>query len=167
MIRQLHHRKGIGLLGALLLLAGCAGSPRATSEPPPNAVSTPQPPPHSGSTGGSTATPDPCTGWNCTLQGVVYSGAAGRENTLAGIQVELSHLSTCSRTRGQHEATTGPEGDFGFELFLHDTDTFSIRVEREGYEPARRSIGGFDCLYCACPPLEIVLQPLGTPAAVP
>jgi hypothetical protein len=84
-----------------------------------------------------------------------------------GIPVELSHLSYCSPTRGQHKTTTSPGGGFGFEVFLHDTDTFLIQVERDGYEPVRRSIGGFDCLYCACPPLEIVLQPLDTPTAAP
>jgi hypothetical protein len=79
----------------------------------------------------------------------------------------LSHVSHCSPTRGQQLAHTGPDGRFGFEVFLHDTDTFLIAVEQNGYEPVRQSIGGFDCLYCVCPPVEIVLKPLGTSTAVP
>jgi hypothetical protein len=144
--RQLLPRQMMGLGLALLLLVGCAGSP-PTSMP-------------------ATATPDPCIGWRCILEGVVYADAASSGNELAGTLVQLSHVSYCSPTRGQYETTTGPDGGFGFEVFLHDTDTFLIQVEQDGYEPVRQSIGGFDCLYCACPPVEIVLEPLGisTPA---
>jgi hypothetical protein len=165
--RQLHQRSMMGLMAALLLLAGCAGSPPAASEPPPQGVTTSQSPLDSGSTGTSTATPDPCTGWSCALEGVVYAGAVGPNHTLAGIPVELSHLSYCSPTRGEHRTTTGAGGTFRFDVFLHDTDRFLIQVARDGYEPVRRSVGGFDCLYCACPALEIVLRPLGSPTAAP
>lgn len=137
----------MGLILVLILLGGCAGSP-PTGVP-------------------ATATPDPCIGWRCTLEGVVYADAASPGKELAGTLVELSHVSYCSPTRGQYETTSGPDGGFGFEVFLHDTDTFLIQVEREGYEPVRRSVGGFDCLYCACPPIEIVLEPLGTATPVP
>jgi hypothetical protein len=145
--RQLLPRQMIGLILVLLLVVGCAG-PSPTSVP-------------------ATATPDPCTGWRCTLEGVVYVDAAGPGNELAGTPVELSHVSYCSPTRGQHQTTTGPDGGFRFEVFLHDTDTFLIQVEQNGYEPVRQSVGGFDCLYCACPPVEIVLEPLGTSTPVP
>jgi hypothetical protein len=91
----------------------------------------------------------------------------GPGNELAGVAVELSHVSYCSPTRGQHQTTTGPDGGFEFEVFLHDTDTFLIQVERDGYESVRQSVGGFDCLYCVCPPVEIVLQPLGSATAAP
>lgn len=157
----------MGLVGALLLLVGCAGSPPATSEPPPPGIGPPQPPPESGPTGRSTATPDPCTGWNCALEGVVYTGAVGSDHTLAGIPVELSHLSYCSPTRGEHRTIADAGGGFRFEVFLHDTDRFWIQVARDGYEPVRQSIVGFDCLYCTCPPLEIVLQPVDTPTTKP
>jgi hypothetical protein len=86
--------------------------------------------------------------------------AASSGNELAGILVELSHVSFCSPTSGEHETTTGPDGGFGFEVFVHDTDTFGIQVEQEGYEPVRQSVGGFDCLYCTCPLVEVVLEPL-------
>ena len=140
-------RQMMGLILAQVFLVGCAG-------PPPTSVP-------------ATATPDPCTGWRCTLEGVVHADAASSGNALAGTLVALSHVSNCSPTRGQYETTTGPDGGFGFEVFLHDTDTFLIQVERDGYKPVRRSVGGFDCLYCACPPVEIVLEPLGAATPVP
>ena len=98
-----------------------------------------------------TATPDSCDGWRCTLRGIVYVDAASAGNELAGTLVGLSQVSYCSPTRGDHETTTGPDGGFGFEAFEHDTDTFWIQVEQDGYEPVRQSVGGLDCLYCACP----------------
>jgi hypothetical protein len=135
----------------LCLLVSCGGSPEATPGPTPQPALTPVL---------MTATPDPCVGWRCTLRGVVYVEAASSGNELAGILVELSHVSFCSPTSGEHETTTGPDGGFGFEVFVHDTDTFWIQVEQEGYEPVRQSVGGFDCLYCTCPLVEVVLEPL-------
>lgn len=147
MNRQLLSPQMMGLILVPLLVIGCAG-------PPPTSVP-------------ATATPDPCVGWSCTLEGIVYVDAAGPGNESAGTLVELSHMSYCSPTRGQYETTTGSDGGFKFEVFLHDTDTFLLQVEQDGYEPVRESVGGFDCLYCACPPVEIVLEPLGTSTAVP
>ena len=62
-------------------------------------------------------------------------------------------------TAGDHETVTGPDGTFAFDVYLHDTDSFLIEVEHDGYEPTSLLIGGFDCLYCSCPPIEIVLEP--------
>ena len=152
MNRQLLPQQMMGLVMVLLLLAGCAGSPEVPSGPGPQSMSTPGPTPQPALPSVSmTATPDPCVGWRCTLQGVVFVDAASAGNELAGTVVELSHVSYCSPTSGQHETTTGPDGGFGFEAFVHDTDTFWIQVEQDGYEPVRQSVGGFDCLYCACP----------------
>jgi hypothetical protein len=106
----------------------------------------------------ATVTPDPCTGWWCTWSGVVYADAAGPGHEVEGAAVRLSQSSYCSPTKGHHETTTGPDGSFEFEIYLHDTDGFTIRVDREGYAPASQSIGGFDCLFCSCPPFEIVLK---------
>ncbi|MEJ2736858.1 MAG: hypothetical protein P8189_25390 [Anaerolineae bacterium] len=162
--------KAQGILAAMVLclLVGCGGAPESTPGPAAQPVPTSRPTlPPSPASVTRTATPDPCTGWECTLRGVVYVDAASAGNELASVRVGLSHVSYCSPTRGDHETTTGPDGGFGFEVFLHDTDTFWIRVEQEGYEPARQSVGGFDCLYCACPPVELVLQPLGTSTPAP
>ena len=111
------------------------------------------------------STPDPtqeffrnCVGWQCFLKGVVYEGTASPGNELAGIAVRLSHHSFCSPTSGEHETTTGINGEFSFPVYVHDTDTFWIEAEIGGFEPVRQSIGGFDCLYCSCPPMMIVLQ---------
>ena len=106
----------------------------------------------------ATATPDPCTGWWCTLSGIVYADTAAPGHELEGAVVQLSQSSHCSPTKGHHETTTGPDGSFEFEVYLHDTDGFTIRVEWQGYEPASQSFGGFDCLFCSCPPFEIVLK---------
>ncbi len=141
--------QGLGLAGVLLLLlVGCAASGNVTPGPDPEATSPGQP----------SATPTSCVGWSCTLQGVVYADPLRPGNELPGALVRLSQVSYCSPTAGKHETRTGLDGAFRFEVYLHDTDTFWFEVEEEGYEPARVSMGGFDCLYCSCPPVEIVLN---------
>jgi hypothetical protein len=90
----------------------------------------------------------------------VYAGEANPGSELAGILVELNQYSNCSPTRGEQETITDEGGNFTFEVFLHDTDGFNFRVELEGYELAKTSFGGFDCVFCACQPVEIVLQPV-------
>lgn len=165
---QMLPRQIMGMVLVLLLLVGCAGSPEGTLEPALHATPTTRPVPQPTHTAASTtATPDPCTGWRCTLGGVVYVDAAASGSELAGTLVELSHMSYCSPTRGQHKTLTGPDGGFEFEVFLHDTDTFWIEIERDGYEPVRQTVVGFDCLYCVCPLIEIVLEPQGTSTPAP
>ena len=105
-------------------------------------------------------TPTTCSGWNCSLEGVIYANAASISNELAGVTVHLKQISWCSPTKGEYETITGNDGTFKFEMYLHDTDTFWIELAVEGYQPVRQAIGGFDCLYCACPPMEIILQPM-------
>jgi hypothetical protein len=101
------------------------------------------------------------------LEGVVYADAASPGNELVGTTVDLLHTSNCSPTRGEHQTVTGPDGQFEFGVYLHDTDSFRIEVEREGYEAFSQLMGGFDCLFCACPPIEVVLQPLGATTPAP
>jgi len=178
MNRQPLPRQMMVLTVLLFRLVGCAGSPRVTPGPTPQSaptlVPTPRPSPaprpvHTPTPTSMlmTATPDPCVGWRCTLRGVVYVDAASSGNESAGTLVELTHVSWCSPTSGQHATTTGPDGGFGFEVFVHDTDTFWIQVEQDGYESVRRSVGGFDCLSCACPLVEIVLESLGAFTTAP
>jgi len=93
------------------------------------------------------------------VHGVVYAGTAAPGNELAGALACLDQHSWCSRTRGGCERTS-PDGTFDIEVYIHDTDSLSIGVDAEGYESAHLNLGGFDCLYCACPPIEFVLQPL-------
>jgi hypothetical protein len=113
---------------------------------------TPTPPP-------PTITPTMCTGWSCTLQAVVYLGSATPGKELANQPVNLKQISNCSPTRGEQEITTGTDGVASFEIYLHDTDSFLFSVTADGYQPAEVKLGGFDCLYCSCPPVEIILQP--------
>jgi hypothetical protein len=165
----------VNLAAVLLSLAGCTGSSKVTPSSAEEATFTPRPAqspspsldPTSLPTvtlglspeADSTPTPTSCIGWTCTLDGVVYTRAANAGNELPGALVTLSHFSNCSPTQGKHETITGLDGTFEFEIYLHDTDTFWFEVEEEGYEPVRLTIGGFDCLFCSCPPVEIVLEP--------
>ena len=143
MNHRLLFRQIVGLASILCLLVGCASNVLLT------------------------ATPTSCTGWECTLKGVVYVDAASPGNELAGTVVELSHFSNCAPTSGQHETITGPNGEFEFEVYVHDTDMFRIQIEQDGYEAVRQSVAGFDCLFCTCPLFEIVLQPLGATTPAP
>lgn len=144
-----------------LLMVGCtAMQVPSTSTPPPISTRTPCP------TEIPSSTPEPtqellrtCVGWQCSLEGAVYEGAARPGNEVAEADVRLSHYSHCSPTRGDHETFTSADGSFSFLVYVHDTDTFWIEVAIEGYEAVRQSIDGVDCLYCSCPPMEIVVQP--------
>jgi len=107
-------------------------------------------------------TPTMCTGWNCEITGVVYADAALPGNELKGISVNFSQTSWCSPTAGAQEALSGQDGSFSVNVYIHDTDTIIIQIDSEGYQPARIMFGGFDCLFCSCPPLEIVLTPEGS-----
>lgn len=104
-------------------------------------------------------TPTQCTGWHCTLEGVVFREEPLPDNEAAGLPVELTQISWCSPTAGDTQTITDPDGHFAFEVYLHDTDSFVISASAVGYQSARVKFGGFDCLYCACEPLEIVLLP--------
>ena len=108
----------------------------------------------------ATPTPDPCTGWSCTLEGFVYLDSAAPGNKISGMPVDFKQVSNCSPTKGEYQGATDEDGRFSFEVFLHDTDSFVFEVNVEGYQPALVKLGGFDCLFCACDPVEIILQPV-------
>ena len=135
----------VGLMVFFLFIAGCATPPQPNDTP----IQTSSPP---------TLTPDPCTGWDCTIMGVVYEGEVGSGHEVSGAVVKLIQTSYCSPTKGEYEVVTGADGTFEFEVFLHDTDGFRFEVELDGYEPVSHFFVGFDCLYCSCPPVEIVLE---------
>jgi hypothetical protein len=150
----------IGLLVLILYLTACASSPPTSTitplltTPPPKASQTP-----TQEITTPTFTPTSCTGWSCTIEGVVYAGEAASGKELGGAVVTLSQFSYCSPTHGEQEVVTGEDGTFAFEVYLHDTDSFHFKVELDGYLPGEYSFGGFDCLYCSCSSLEIILQP--------
>ena len=139
------------MLLAVILLAACA-APSVT--PVPTVVSTEALPP--------TQTPDFCTGWSCTLSGTVFSGTASAGQQLADATVIFNHISYCSPTSGLYTVTTQPDGKFAFQVYLHDTDSFHFRVEAAGAPPVEKKFGGFDCLYCSCKPLELVMSSSAT-----
>ena len=103
-------------------------------------------------------TPTSCTGWMCEISGVVYMGTALPGNEAEGVIVNLSQHSWCSPTAGEQEARSGPQGEFVFDVYLHDTDSFVFQVDEVGFETVKVKLGGFDCLYCNCQPVEIVLE---------
>ena len=142
----------LGSLVVLLSLVGCA-----VPEPMPTSTSVATPTP----TAVPTFTPDPCTGWSCTVAGVVYAETVHSGNELEGATVTLNQSSYCSRTRGQQQVKTGRDGRFEFgDVFLHDTDRIQIKVESEGHETGQWDSVDRYCLFCNCfrEPIEIVLR---------
>ena len=71
--------------------------------------------------------------------------------------MELGQFSYCSPTRGEYQTTTGPDGAFEFDVFVHDTDSITLSAQKSGYEPVEQRMGGFDCV-AACPPVDLVLE---------
>ena len=106
----------------------------------------------------ATDTPDPCLGWDCTFTGTLYADEAIDDNRLSAIPVRLKQISWCSPTKGEQIRVADENGDFSFSVFVHDTDSYVIAIETEGYIPFEIKFGGFDCLYCHCPPLELILS---------
>jgi hypothetical protein len=150
-----------GLVGVTvtLLLAGCLPATATAPSPPPTLT------PHPTDAPIMTASPTLdfsryCVGWQCTLEGVVYGEDDDSNNRLEGASVHLHQHSYCSPTAGEHDTITGADGTFQFAVYVHDTDTFRIEVTAVGYEPMQHTLGGFDCLYCSCPLIEVVLNPL-------
>jgi hypothetical protein len=141
----------------LLLLAGCVN---LDASPKPTSIATLKP------TDASTFTPDPCTGWWCTVTGVVYDDTADLGNELEGVTVTLVQNSNCSPTRGQHQTTTDIDGRFEFnDIFFHDTDRIQIQASYEGENSMLWDSADFYCYYCSCfgSPLEIVLRETPSP----
>jgi hypothetical protein len=99
-----------------------------------------------------------CTGWHCEITGIVSIETAVPANQLVSETVKLSQISWCSPTSGEQDTQLDADGKFSFEVYIHDTDSFNIYVDIEGYQPEKIQFGGFDCLYCHCPPIKINLQ---------
>ena len=141
----------------LLSLSGCTTLKVAPTQPSKTAMiltSTP------------TSTTDPCTGWWCTVTGVIYAETADYSNKLEGVTVTLLQTSYCSPTSGEQQTKTGSDGSFEFnEVFFHDTDQIRIHVESDGFESAQWDSSELSCLYCSCfeYPLEIVLHTTSDP----
>lgn len=90
---------------------------------------------------------------------MVVQGEGETGNAIEDVEIQLSQFSYCSPTTGQQATLTDSDGKFAFDVYLHDTDSLAVRVELEGYQTAEYSMSGFDCLYCGCGPIELVLTP--------
>jgi len=156
----------LGSIGVVLLLGGCAVFKTAPATP---SIAPLPPTTEPAATSGTTLfpittplpSPDPCTGWWCSVAGVVYAGTAHAGSELEGVTVMLHQTSYCSPTSGQHQIATGTGGSFEFgDVFFHDTDRIRIQVESEGHESFQWDSSDLSCLYCSCftDPLEIVLD---------
>jgi hypothetical protein len=100
-----------------------------------------------------------CFGWTCNISGTLYGDSEESGNQLPGVEISLSQFSYCSPTAGVQTTKTGPEGEFAFEIYLHDTDTLTFGAESVGYQPLQYQVKGMDCLYCCCSPMLLVLKP--------
>lgn len=88
----------------------------------------------------------------------MYDGSVDPMLAIEGVTVKLGQTSYCSPTRGGHSSETDESGEFEFELFIHDTDGLFFQVENTGFMPWEGTLKGMDCLFCGCPPLEVILE---------
>jgi hypothetical protein len=100
-----------------------------------------------------------CQGWNCEITGTLYEGSAESDNQVPQVEISLSQFSYCSPTAGEQNVISGPDGEFSFEVFLHDTDTLTFVIEDHRWDPFQAQVMGMDCLYCSCTPLDLVMDP--------
>ncbi len=132
---------------------------------PPNQVATPTWTAAPISTGTPTPSPAGDIGWR-KVRGVVYAEAATPGHELAGALVECSQFSYVPRegSCAPYRVTTGPNGVFEFDVFVHDTDTITLAAQKPGYGPAERRLVGVDC-FGSCPPVDLVLLKSATPVS--
>jgi hypothetical protein len=133
--------------------------------PLPDQVATPTRTPAPKPTGTPTPPPAGDIGWR-KVKGAVYAEAATPGHALAGALVECSQFSYVPRqgSCAPYRVTTGPDGAFEFDVFVHDTDTITLAAQKSGYEPAKRRIVGVDC-FGSCPPVDLVLLKSATLAS--
>ena len=103
-----------------------------------------------------TKTATQCSGWVCEIDGQIILPAGGKKEQLP-VELVIEQISNCSPTRGQQAVPVKADGSFTVDVYVHDTDSFVITGEVEGYAPIRYKFGGFECLYCSCSPIEITL----------
>ena len=101
-------------------------------------------------------------GWR-KVTGVVYAESVGPGRELSGVLVECSQFSYVPHegSCAPYQVTTGPDGAFEFDVFVHDTDQITLSGGKPGYAPAEHRITGFDCVG-ACPTVDLVLTMLLT-----
>jgi hypothetical protein len=88
------------------------------------------------------------------VAGRVYDAAAGASAGIAGATVSYS------ATHGSGAVASEADGAFGFDLFLHDTDTVTIRASAPGFAAAEQHFTGVG-LWLQSTAVEIGLTPAG------
>jgi hypothetical protein len=163
----------------LVLLSACrlgeAPQPSATPAAPPASPSTQTPTPSPDQVVTPTRTPVPTLtstptpapagdiGWR-KVKGVVYAETATVGHEVAGALVKCSQFSYFPREEScaPYRVTTGSDGVFEFDVFVHDTDSITLVAQKPGYGPAERRIRGIDC-FGNCPPVDLALLESVTP----
>jgi len=147
------------------LVASSLATAAATMTLPATASATPVPsatPTHTlqpTATATASTTPVGHVGWRA-LVGDVQGRLAGTTLPLASAHVTCATTSDGMQPRAcvPQSVTTGPDGTFAFDLLLDEADVISIAVEREGFGPGARMIGGSECA-ARCPDVALVLAP--------
>ena len=141
-----------------------SATPTATLIPPVTSTPTnspvpPTPPPPSPIPGD--------IGWQ-KLRGTILDGRTQPRQPLAGAIVRCSQFSYNPR-RGScspGEISTGPNGVFRFDVFIHDTDKITIDARKPGYRAAEERFQGFACV-AGCPTSDLLLEWMGWRALLP
>jgi hypothetical protein len=96
-------------------------------------------------------------GWRKVV-GVVYASEASPGRELAGASVTCSQFSYYPRPGScePHAVTTGSDGTFAFDVFVHDTDRITITAKKSGFQTDAETMSGLDC-FARCPELDLVL----------
>lgn len=85
-------------------------------------------------------------GWR-KVQGVVYAEKMAPDHEMAGALVTCSQTSYFPREAScaPYEITTGADGTFTFDVFVHDTDGINISAQKSGYKSTKFNMGGIAC----------------------
>ncbi len=127
---------------ALTIVRGTAGSS-------PSATPTPTPSPRPQRTGDLGTK---------VVHGKVYDASVGPSTPLAGATVRYAHYSPVN-PGGSGSLVTGADGQYAFDLFLHDTDAIQFTVEAPGFRTATAYTGGYELWSGPAP--DFAMIPLG------
>ena len=92
------------------------------------------------------------------VHGKVYDASVGPSTPLAGATVRYAHYSPVN-PGGSGSLVTGADGQYAFELFLHDTDAIQFTVEAPGFRTATAYTGGYELWSRPAP--DFAMIPLG------
>jgi cysteine-rich repeat protein len=98
--------------------------------------------------------------------GVVYDASQGPTAPIAGAAVTYTQLSFLHPGSGL--ATTGSDGHYAFQLYLHDTDSITFKASAAGFHVGSATFRGLD-LWSRLEPIDFALDPeeTATPTETP